>query len=342
MYSFENDYSEGAHPQILKAMIDHNLVQQKGYGLDDFTKQACSIMQERLGTNNIDIHFVVGGTQANKVSLASFLRPYEAVICTDEGHINTHEAGAIEANGHKVIAVDSPDGKLTTEMIQSVLDAHDGDEHMVQPRLVYISNSTELGTIYKIEELKVLSQYCRDHNLLFYMDGARFGSALTSNDNNVNMSDLPNLFDAFYIGATKNGALYGEAIVIVNESLKPHFRTMMKQNGALLAKSSFLAIQFIELFKSDLYLKLASTANNFAMVIKKTFVENNYQLYVDSSTNQQFIILTNEQLRLFQQKYVLTIWKKYDENHTVVRFVTSWATSSDKVKELLNDIVMYK
>lgn len=342
MYSFENDYSEGAHPLILKAMIDNNLVQNSGYGNDTLSEYAQKIIKERLGNQNIDVHFVVGGTQANKTCMASFLKPYEAIICTDEAHINTHEAGAIEANGHKVIDIFANDGKLTTEMIQKVLDDHAGDEHMVRPRLVYISNSTELGTIYKVEELQILSQFCKQNDLLFYMDGARFGSALTSSENNVNMSDLTNLFDAFYIGATKNGALYGEAIVIVNDNLKPHFRTMMKQNGAMLAKSSYLAIQFIELFKEDLYLKLAHTANNFAMAIKKTLIENGYHLYVDSYTNQQFVVLNNEQLRKLQEKYIFTIWKKYDENHTVIRIVTSWATSKEKVQELLNDIVLYK
>ena len=254
MYSFANDYSEGTHESILKALVDTNLKQSSGYGLDEYSEKARDILKNVLKNDKIDIHFIPGGTQANLISISSFLRQHEAAIAANSSHIATHETGAIEATGHKVITIRSDDGKLTVEKIEKVLKIH-SDEHMVKPRLVYISNSTEIGTIYKKQELIELYSYCKENDLILYIDGARMGSAITCKENDLKLSDLVNLCDAFYIGATKNGALFGEALVICNDSLKKDFRYNIKQKGALLAKGRLLGLQFIELFKDDLYFK---------------------------------------------------------------------------------------
>ncbi|MDL2211568.1 aminotransferase class I/II-fold pyridoxal phosphate-dependent enzyme [Erysipelotrichaceae bacterium OttesenSCG-928-M19] len=342
MYSFQNDYSEGAHPRILKALVESNLVQTEGYGLDPYSQQATEILKQRLGNQNVDIHFLMGGTQANIVALSAFLKPYEAVISTHEGHIYTHEAGSIEATGHKVISIYSQNGKLDVQMIDKVVKEHHGDDHMVIPRLVYISNSTELGTNYTKQELVALREYCNAHDLLLYMDGARLGAALTSTRNDVAFADLCNLFDAFYIGATKTGAFNGEAVVIVNDSLKPNFRRNIRQHGAMVAKSKTIAIQFIELFKDELYLKLASHSNKMSAMIKQGFIDAGYSLFIDSFTNQQFPIIPNQLLAKFDEKYLTSIWCPYDENHTVIRFVTSWATKEANVLELIEDMKKFK
>lgn len=341
MYSFENDYSEGIHPQILKAMVEANLVQTPGYGTDKYCEHARNILKERLGATNVDVHFLVGGTQTNKTCLAAMLKPYEAVIAADSSHINNHETGAIEANGHKILTVPAVEGKITPEMIQVVLYNHT-DEHKVKPRVVFISNTTELGTIYTLSELTALREFCTRNDLLLYMDGARFGAALTCSQNDVSMSDLVKLFDAFYIGGTKNGALFGEAVVLVNESIKPDFRYYIKQNGGLFAKSKFLGIQFIELFQGNLYLELASHANRMGLKVKEAFLNNGFHLYADSYTNQQFIIMPNNLIPIFDQKYVTSIELPYDQNHSVVRFVTSWATNENRVIELANDIKLIR
>ena len=337
MYSFANDYSEGAHESILKALVDTNLKQSSGYGLDEYSEKARDILKNVLKNDKIDIHFIPGGTQANLISISSFLRQHEAAIAANSSHIATHETGAIEATGHKVITIRSDDGKLTVEKIEKVLRTH-SDEHMVKPRLVYISNSTEIGTIYKKQELIELYSYCKENDLILYIDGARMGSAITCKENDLNLSDLVNLCDAFYIGATKNGALFGEALVICNDSLKKDFRYNIKQKGALLAKGRLLGLQFIELFKDDLYFKLASHANEMAALIQDALIENNYKLFINSPTNQVFPILENSTLEKLSEKYSFTIWEEIDENHTVVRICTSWATDKEKVLQLINDL----
>ena len=337
MYSFANDYSEGTHESILKALVDTNLKQSSGYGLDEYSEKARDILKNVLKNDKIDIHFIPGGTQANLISISSFLRQHEAAIAADTSHIATHETGAIEATGHKVITIRSDDGKLTVEKIEKVLKIH-SDEHMVKPRLVYISNSTEIGTIYKKQELIELYSYCKENDLILYIDGARMGSAITCKENDLNLSDLVNLCDAFYIGATKNGALFGEALVICNDSLKKDFRYNIKQKGALLAKGRLLGLQFIELFKDDLYFKLASHANEMAALIQDALIENNYKLFINSPTNQVFPILENSTLEKLSEKYSFTIWEEIDENHTVVRICTSWATDKEKVLQLINDL----
>ena len=337
MYSFANDYSEGTHESILKALVDTNLKQSSGYGLDEYSEKARDILKNVLKNDKIDIHFIPGGTQANLISISSFLRQHEAAIAANSSHIATHETGAIEATGHKVITIRSDDGKLTVEKIEKVLKIH-SDEHMVKPRLVYISNSTEIGTIYKKQELIELYSYCKENDLILYIDGARMGSAITCKENDLKLSDLVNLCDAFYIGATKNGALFGEALVICNDSLKKDFRYNIKQKGALLAKGRLLGLQFIELFKDDLYFKWASHANEMAALIQDALIENNYKLFINSPTNQVFPILENSTLEKLSEKYSFTIWEEIDENHTVVRICTSWATDKEKVLQLINDL----
>lgn len=337
MYSFKNDYSEGAHPNILHALIESNFNQESGYGEDYFTLRAIQLLKERMQNTNVDIHLLTGGTQTNLTAISSFLRPHEAAISAKSGHIHTHETGAIEATGHKVIAVDTVDGKLTPKHIQEVLEEHT-DEHMVKPKLVYISNSTEIGTVYKKEELIQLKQFCEENNLLLYMDGARLGSALCSNGNDLLLSDLPKLVDAFYIGGTKNGALIGEALVICRHQLKEDFRFFIKQKGALLAKGRLLGIQFVELFKEELFYELAHHANKMAGKIEEGLKTAHIPFLSESETNQIFPILPNQLVTELKKNYSFELWQKVDDNHTAIRLVTSWATIENKVDELIEVI----
>lgn len=337
MYSFTNDYSEGAHDNILKALLESNLNQSTGYGLDEYSDKAKDILKNVLKNDNIDIHFIPGGTQVNLICISSFLKQYEAAIAADTGHIAVHETGAIESCGHKVITANSSDGKLTVDKIEKVLKIHT-DEHMVKPKLVYISNATEIGTIYKKQELIDLHAYCKEKDLLFFIDGARMGSAITSSENDVELSDFVNLCDAFYIGGTKNGALFGEALIICNDSLKKDFRYNIKQKGALLAKGRLLGIQFMELFKDNLFFNLAKHANEMAQLLQDALTEENYKLLIKSPTNQIFPILPNSSIEKLRQKYSFNTWEEYDENHTIIRLVTSWATEKEKVLEFIKDL----
>ena len=340
MYSFKNDYSEGAHEKILHALIKTNLQQTTGYGEDIYCLEAINILKNKLGRKDVDIHLMVGGTQTNLTAISAFLRPHEACIAANTGHIFVHETGAIEATGHKVIPVTVDDGKLTIELVKQVLESHT-DEHMVKPKLVYISNPTEIGTIYSKEELEHMYSFCQSHNLLLYVDGARLGCALTSKQNDMNMSDLANNSDAFYIGGTKNGALFGEALVLINDSLKDDFRYFIKQKGGLLAKGRLLGIQFIELFKDNLYFDIAAHANEMAQKIQNSIIELNYKLLINSPTNQIFPILPNHILEKLKEKYDYTFWEKYDENNSIIRLCTSWATIPKKVDEFIFDLTKY-
>ena len=337
MYSFTNDYSEGAHESILKALLESNLNQSSGYGLDEYSEKAKDILKNVLKNDKIDIHFIPGGTQVNLICISSFLKQYEAAIAADTGHIAVHETGAIEACGHKVITAMSNDGKLTVDKVEKILKIH-SDEHMVKPRLVYISNSTEIGTIYKKQELIDLYTYCKEKDLLFFIDGARMGSAITSSENDLKLSDLVNLCDAFYIGGTKNGALFGEALVICNESLKKDFRYNIKQKGALLAKGRLLGIQFMELFKDNLFFDLAKHANEMATLLQDALIEENYKLLIKSPTNQIFPIMPNSHIKILREKYSFNTWEEYDEDHTIIRLVTSWATEKERVLEFIEDL----
>lgn len=337
MYSFKNDYSEGAHPRILEALVKTNLEQVEGYGQDIYTLEAVELIKKRIELDNIDIHMLSGGTQTNLTAISAFLRPHEAAIAANTGHILVHETGAIEATGHKVISIPSTDGKLTPTMIKTALIAHT-DEHMVKPKLVYISNTTEIGTIYKRSELHELNSFCRENNLILFMDGARLGSALASEENDLTLSDLGDLVDAFYIGGTKNGALIGEALVICRDSLKEDFRFHMKQKGALLAKGRLIGIQFLELFIDDLFFELAAHANNMAKMIKDAIAEKGFRFLTHSPSNQIFPILPNNLIKMLQEKYFFYVWERVDDNNSAIRLVTSWATSEEAVMEFIKDL----
>lgn len=340
MYSFKNDYSEGAHPRILEALIKCNMEQSEGYGEDIFTARAIKLIKEKIRREDVDVHLLVGGTQTNLTALSAFLRPHEAVIAANTGHVLVHETGAIEATGHKVISVDVENGKLTRKNIEAVIEEHT-DEHMVKPKLVYISNSTEIGTIYKREEVEELSEVCKKHDLYLYVDGARLGSALCSNENNMKIYELAQLVDAFYIGGTKGGALIGEALVICRDTLKKDFRYHIKQKGALLAKGRILGIQFEELFKDNLYFDLATHANNMAEILKKGIEDAGYSFMINSSSNQVFPILPNKLINSLKKKYLFLIWEKIDKENSAIRLVTSWATNEEKVLEFIADVKLY-
>ena len=337
MYSFKNDYSEGAHPKILQALLDTNLEQVDGYGEDRYSMQAAQLLKERIRCETADIHLLSGGTQTNLTALSAFLRPHEAAIAAHTGHVLVHETGSIEATGHKVISVSVGDGKLTAAHIRSTVDAHT-DEHMVKPKLVYISNPTEIGTIYTKAELSEISRLCRERNLYLYVDGARLCCALCATGNDLELSDLPKLTDAFYIGGTKNGALIGEALVICRKELQKDFRFHMKQKGALLAKGKVLGIQFLELFRNNLCFELAEHANAMAELLRKAISGAGYSFLVDSPTNQIFPILPNHLIEKLQKQYSFYVWEKVDENHAAIRLVTSWATEEKAIQRFIADL----
>lgn len=337
MYSFKNDYSEGAHPKILNSLIESNLEQNDGYGEDKYSLKAIELLKQKIKSDNIDIHLFSGGTQTNLTAISAFLRPHEAAIAASTGHILVHETGAIEATGHKIISMESKDGKLTADDIKSALDNHT-DEHMVKPKLVYISNPTEIGSIYSKSEIEKISKLCKDNNLIFFIDGARLGSALCSSENDLELSDLARFADAFYIGGTKNGALLGESMVICKDSLKEDFRFHMKQKGALLAKGKVLGVQFLELFKDDLYFDLAKHANKMAEILSSNIKSLGYNFLVHSPSNQLFPIFPNNIIEKLQQKYLFYIWSKIDENNSSIRLVTSWATREDAVLGFIEDL----
>lgn len=330
MYSFRNDYSEGAHPRILELLSKSNFEANIGYGQDIHSDKAKGLIKGVIGRDDADIHFIPGGTQTNMLVISSFLRPHQCVISADTGHINVHETGAIEATGHKVVAMQCEDGKLTPEIINKALLQHT-DEHMVQPKMVYISNSTELGTIYSKAELTALHDFCKEKELLLFLDGARLGSALTCKSNDLGIKDIANLVDVFYIGGTKNGALLGEALVILRENLKEDFRFLIKQRGAMAAKGFVLGIQFEALFQDDLYFDLARHANEMAERLASIIKEAGYEFYAKPCTNQVFAIFPDSLLDRMKKEFIYEFTDKVDENNTAVRFVTSWATKIDAV-----------
>ncbi|MDD2447136.1 MAG: low specificity L-threonine aldolase [Tissierellia bacterium] len=335
MYSFLNDYSEGAHPRILEMMNEYNLEQNIGYGEDIHCERAKGYIKDLIDRDDVDIHFIPGGTQANMISISAFLRPHQCVISVDSGHIYVHETGAIEATGHKIFPVLREDGKLRPEDIRKVLEFHGNDEHMVQPKMVYISNSTEVGTIYSKTELESIYKVCKENGLILFLDGARLGSALVSSKNDLNIEDLPNLCDAFYIGGTKNGALLGEALVIVKEELKKDFRYSIKQKGAMLAKGFIMGIQFEALFKDDLYFELARHANAMSKKIADAIQSEGFELLQEPCSNQLFLKLSNKILKEMEKEFLYVINGKIDEEYTSIRLVTSWATTEESVNALI-------
>lgn len=336
-YNFFNDYSEGAYPSILDLLVKTNFDQEVGYGEDSLSLKAVEYIKNKINNQKAAIHLVSGGTQANLIVLASLMKPYEAVISATTAHINVHEAGAIEATGHKIIAVNSSNGKITANDIQAVLANHT-DEHMVKPKVVFISNSTEVGTIYKKNELQEISKTCKKNNLYLYLDGARLGSALTSTESDLNLPEVSNLVDVFYIGGTKNGVLLGEAIVINNDKIKENFRYQLKQRGALLAKGRILGAQFWALFEKDLFFELAKHANETASELSEGIENLSYKFLTDSSTNQIFPIFPNIIIEKLEKIYGFYVWIKVDSSNSAVRLVTSWATKEEAIKEFLSDL----
>lgn len=335
MYSFKNDYSEGAHPEILAALVRSNLQQQDGYGEDEFSLQAAELIKRKIGLADSAVHFLTGGTQANLTAISAFLRPHEAAISASTGHVLVHETGAIEATGHKVISVDSSNGKLTADQVRKVVTGH-GDEHMVKPRLVYLSQPTEVGTIYSRLEMEQISRVCRELGLWLFVDGARLGSALCAAGNDLSLPLLAGLVDAFYIGGTKNGALLGEALVIRAEALKADFRYHMKQKGALLAKGRLIGIQFLTLFTGELYFELARHANRLADQLRQELHQAGYRFLTDSPTNQIFPILPTHIIDELLKEYSFYVWEKVDAENAAVRLVTSWATPPAAVEGFLH------
>jgi threonine aldolase len=337
-FSFKNDYSEGCHPRILESLLRHNSDQQAGYGEDEYSLKAKNLIKEKIDNKDADVYFVSGGTQANLIVISSILKPYQCVISASTGHILNNETGAIEATGHKVLSIETEDGKLKPSDIQPVLDNHKNIPHQVMPKLVYISNSTELGTIYKKEELENLSKFCRENNLYLFMDGARLGHAITSEISDLSLKDIAKLTDIFYLGGTKNGALIGEAIIINNQTLQEDFAFNIKQKGALLAKGRLLGIQFLELMKDDLYFDLAKHANQQAMKIKKALSEKGISFLSETFTNQIFPILNHQIIEILSEKFEFYVWKNVDENSSAVRLITSWNTSDEAVEDFIKII----
>ena len=340
MIYFRNDYSEGAHPKVLQALVESNLVSTPGYGCDEYCACARELLRERFACPNADVHFLVGGTQTNLTAAAAFLRPWEAIIAADTGHIAVHETGAIEATGHKVYVVPGVDGKLAPDAIRTAARAHQTgtEEHMVLPRMVYVSDSTELGTIYTRAELQALSDTCRELGLYLYLDGARMAMALTAQGNDLVPEDFAQLCDAFYLGGTKNALLFGEALVIVNNALKPYFRNVMKQHGGMLAKGRLLGVQFAAILQDDLWLQTARHANELAQRLAAALTAMGVPLYAASPTNQVFPIFTNAQVEALRQDFSFEFIARVDENHSAIRFVTSWATRPEDVETLLEAV----
>ncbi len=336
MISFESDYTIGAHPLILKRLCETNEETLVSYGGDKYTESAKEKIRSACGCDNAGVYLLSGGTQTNLVAISSLLRDYEGVLCADTGHITCHEAGAIEYTGHKVIALKGHEGRLLPETLEEYLNAFYADEtceHMVQPGMVYISQPTEYGTLYSLNQLSALSEICRKYSLPLYMDGARLGYGLMSRQNDVTLKDIAKLCDAFYIGGTKVGALCGEALVFPWVTPK-HFFTQIKQHGAHLAKGRVTGVQFDTLFTDDLYFKISENAINTAEMLKALLKEKGYRFFLESPTNQQFVILENSDIERLNEKVSFGFWEKYDDTHTVVRFATSWATKPEDIDEL--------
>lgn len=337
-YSFKNDYSEGCHPSILEAMGKANLEQCEAYGTDTYSNEARKLIRDHLGQVDTPIFFVTGGTQANLIIHACALRSHEAVIAPSSGHIQTNEAGAIEATGHKVITADAVNGKLTAAQLQKVLDTHNHFPHVTRPRMVYISNATEIGTVYNKAELTALSEICRSNRLYLMVDGARLGTALASDDSDLTLRDLAELTDVFWIGGTKCGALFGEAIVIPNKALAEDFEIHLKQRGALLAKGSALGIQFKHLFTNDLYFDLARHANQLAQKMSDGIKAAGFEMAAECQANMLMAILPNNVIDHLQTSFDFYVWQKIDDDHSQVRLVTSWATGEAQVDRFIEEL----
>ena len=338
MQHFDSDYMEGAHPEILRRLAETNMEKTPGYGTDSYCESARKKILEACGCPEGEVYFLSGGTQTNMTVIASMLKPYQGVVAADTGHISVHEAGAIEASGHKVLTVPGVQGKLMPENLADFMEKYYGDEnheHMVWPGMVYISHPTEYGTLYTAAELKALRELCDTYHMPLFLDGARLGYGLMAEETDVTLEVIAEYCDAFYIGGTKVGALFGEAVVLPKKDRIPHFFTMIKQRGALMAKGRILGIQFDTLFTDDLYFKISRHAIDMAMKMKQGFLEKGYALYLDSMTNQQFVVLEPEKLKALSEKVTFGFWENLEDGRTVVRFATSWATLETDVDALL-------
>jgi threonine aldolase len=337
-YSFLDDYSEGCHPNILTALARTNLIQQTAYGRDEYSQQAKKLIRARLNDPNAHIYFIAGGTLANIIVTSAILRSHEAIIAAETGHILVHETGAIEAAGHKIISMPSTNGKLNAADIQVALDNHAHVPHMVKPRLVYISDATEIGTVYSKKEIQALHDICKEKELYLFLDGARLGSALCSDKNDLTLADLAQLTDIFSLGGAKNGALVGEAVIINNQLLNDDFEFHIKQRGGLLSKGRLLGIQFLELFRENLYFDLAAHANRMAKKMAKGIERKGHALAAETESNQIFAIFPDELIDRLSVDFTFYTWRRYDSDHSVVRLVTSWAAGEEMIEVFLEAI----
>ena len=341
MIYFNNDYSEGCHQKVLDALNRTNMEQTMGYGEDEYCAAAAAKIKALCCCEDAAVHFLVGGTQTNLTVIDAALRPHQGALCPLGGHINVHETGAVEATGHKVLTVPSGDGKITAAQVKQVVLSHRGDssfEHMVQPKLVYISNPTEYGTLYSLSELEALSAVCHELGLYLFLDGARLGYGLAATGYDVTMADIARLCDVFYIGGTKVGALFGEAVVITHPALKEDFRYLIKQHGGMLAKGRLLGIQFDALMTDNLYFEIAAHADRLADQLRAAFDELNVPYLVPGITNQIFPILPDALLEKLSKTFCFTEMERVDETHRAVRFCTSWATSEENVNALCREL----
>ena len=339
MLHFASDYQEGAHPEILRRLNETNLVSTAGYGTDEFCESARAKIREACECPGAEIHFLVGGTQTNATVIDALLRPWQGVVAADTGHISVHEAGAIEFGGHKVLTLPHREGKISAEQVRQCCEGYRQDanrDHTVMPGMVYISQPTEFGTLYSLRELEALSGVCREYGIPLYADGARLAYALACGQNDVNLPDLARLCDVFYIGGTKCGALFGEAAVIPDPKLLPHFFTIVKQHGALLAKGRLLGLQFDTLFTEGLYQRIGRTAIELADRIREGLRKGGVPLAFDAPTNQIFIRLEDGKLERLSAQVELSFWEKADGEHTVLRAATSWATKQEQAEALID------
>lgn len=344
MILFQCDYNEGAHPMVMKRLVETNLEQTVGYGEDAYCESARKVILEKCGVSAEDgyaVHFLVGGTQTNTTVIDAALRSHQGVLCAVSGHINVHETGAIEACGHKVLGMPSADGKISANQVKEAAQAHfaeEGPEHMVQPKMVYISNPTELGTIYSKAELTALREVCDEYGFYLFLDGARLGYGLAAPDNDLTMSDIAALTDVFYIGGTKVGALFGEAVVIRNGELNKDFRYFIKQKGGMLAKGRLLGLQFETLMKDGLYEEISEHAIVLAEKLREAFERKGYSYLVPNRTNQIFVVMPDEHLDKLKDNFGFAYQQRIDETHSAVRFCTSWATTLENVEELMKTL----
>lgn len=341
MISFESDYIQGAVPEILDALVKTNMEALSGYGADEYTESAVTKIKKACGKDEAQVWFLTGGTQTNAVVISTILQRYQGVVAAETGHIATHEGGAIEFTGHKVLPLPAHLGKIQASELENYLAVFYADgnhSHMVEPGMCYISQPTEYGTIYSKKELEAISKVCHKYNIPLYADGARLGYALAATEADFTLKDMAEYCDVFYIGGTKVGALCGEALVYTKNNMPGHFVTMVKQAGALLAKGRLNAIQFDTLFTNDLYMNISRHAIKMAHRMEKIFRDKDYRFFIESPTNQKFIILENSKKAQLEKEVKFSFWEKYDDEHTVVRFATSWATQEsdlDKLKKLL-------